>query len=1094
MKAEIRYERSLSASSDDEDEIPDAEPDEGAPPPAATQYEILRDNGFRHLRNADLDDQRATQVFLRRRGQIGDNHAADNAIIEQVTCVNFMCHERLHVELGPLINFVVGMNGSGKSAVLTAITLCLGGKASATNRGASLKSLIKQGTDQAILTVKLKNEGPDAFQSDLYGDSIIVERHFSKTGSSGYRLKTAMGRTVSTKKGDVDDIIEYFQLQVDNPMNVLTQDAAKSFIQNSTPAQKYKFFVEGVQLQQLDNDYRLVSDTCDAIESKLDEAKGDIRILKKKYDAATEKASIVERHKDMREAASRCREQLVWAQIEVQEANLAHKEEKIVAARESIGRAESMAEDKDKALQRADEVMENAQASVHKLEEELTQVRTEEEAAKNAHDEATKNVQAAHTEQRQIKQSITAAKKKVEGYITDIHTEKQRLEDANGGAHSRKVAEIKAAQQAAKDAKDALEQSETEGPRLSEAHTKAQDELIKAEAPLAAKRKEIDDCRKRLHALTTDRGDVMQGFGPNMPRLLQMIRNEGGFREKPIGPIGLHVKLLKPIWSNTIESVIGRNLSGFIVTNKADQMKLSSMLRQVGMEWCPVLIGNHHSFDTSGYEPDSQYETILRVLDIDNDLVRRQLIINHGIEQSLLVKRRTDASNIMYHSGSKPNNVRVCYCLHDSRRDFGHRLAYSGSSNNEDMSPVRYQPQQKPRMRTDIEIQISLQKETLNQLEQEKTLLENRCTQLRQDVNKCQTAMSQQRRKHEQLKLASQRAEDRIETLQSELDRDNVEDGRLDALQGYLEEAQTEQKMYEENFVDSVNEKDKLNEISTTKKRKLDDVKTRIADHEARLRKAELKLRNTKQARLIVLTEKNAAFDRIGELQVEMAAAEKKRDEQAALVADHTRQAAEICQRVPVDEGETPASLETKYNKLRQQIKTYNQRLGGSDEEIMRAREEALTTYKRASTCYDEMQELLLLLKQSFMKRLEQYQRFQRYISCRSRINFNYLLSERAFRGKLSIDHEKKLLDVHVEPDETTKSSKGRQTKTLSGGEKSFSSICLLLALWEAMGAPLRCLDEYDVFMDDVNRDVSTKMIVSSDPLHFEWRIHTNRE
>jgi hypothetical protein len=35
------------------------------------------------------------------------------------------------------------------------------------------------------------------------------------------------------------------------------------------------------------------------------------------------------------------------------------------------------------------------------------------------------------------------------------------------------------------------------------------------------------------------------------------------------------------------------------------------------------------------------------------------------------------------------------------------------------------------------------------------------------------------------------------------------------------------------------------------------------------------------------------------------------------------------------------------------------------------------------------------------------------------------------------------------------------------------------LSLWEAMGAPLRCLDEYDVFMDDVNRDVTTKMIVS---------------
>lgn len=38
-------------------------------------------------------------------------------------------------------------NGSGKSAVLTAITICLGGKATATNRGGSLKAFIKEGEE-----------------------------------------------------------------------------------------------------------------------------------------------------------------------------------------------------------------------------------------------------------------------------------------------------------------------------------------------------------------------------------------------------------------------------------------------------------------------------------------------------------------------------------------------------------------------------------------------------------------------------------------------------------------------------------------------------------------------------------------------------------------------------------------------------------------------------------------------------------------------------------------------------------------------------------------------------------------------------------
>jgi hypothetical protein len=36
----------------------------------------------------------------------------------------------------------------------------------------------------------------------------------------------------------------------------------------------------------------------------------------------------------------------------------------------------------------------------------------------------------------------------------------------------------------------------------------------------------------------------------------------------------------------------------------------------------------------------------------------------------------------------------------------------------------------------------------------------------------------------------------------------------------------------------------------------------------------------------------------------------------------------------------------------------------------------------------------------------------------------------------------------------------------------------MLLSVWEAIGSPIRCLDEFDVFMDNVNRAISTNMLV----------------
>lgn len=105
---------------------------------------------------------------------------------------------------------------------------------------------------------------------------------------------------------------------------------------------------------------------------------------------------------------------------------------------------------------------------------------------------------------------------------------------------------------------------------------------------------------------------------------------------------------------------------------------------------------------------------------------------------------------------------------------------------------------------------------------------------------------------------------------------------------------------------------------------------------------------------------------------------------------------------------------------------------------------------------------------------------FRKYISSRARIMFGYLLEERSFRGTVNMDHENKKLDIAVEPDVTKRSNAGRQTQTLSGGEKSFSTICLLLAIWEAMGSPIRCLDEFDVFMDSVNRSTSMSMMIQA--------------
>lgn len=74
-------------------------------------------------------------------------------------------------------------------------------------------------------------------------------------------------------------------------------------------------------------------------------------------------------------------------------------------------------------------------------------------------------------------------------------------------------------------------------------------------------------------------------------------------------------------------------------------------------------------------------------------------------------------------------------------------------------------------------------------------------------------------------------------------------------------------------------------------------------------------------------------------------------------------------------------------------------------------------------------------------------------------MQFQLHLSKRGYFGKVLFDHEKERLELRVQNDDLAATQGlSKDPRSLSGGEKSFSTICLLLSLWEAIGCPIRCL------------------------------------
>lgn len=107
----------------------------------------------------------------------------------------------------------------------------------------------------AEVSIQLKNKGDEAYRHKDFGDSIIISRRFTAEGSSTWKIKSKDGKIISTKREELSKICDHMNIQVDNPMTVLTQgtlspfsykfvphrltDASRVFLASSNPVERY---------------------------------------------------------------------------------------------------------------------------------------------------------------------------------------------------------------------------------------------------------------------------------------------------------------------------------------------------------------------------------------------------------------------------------------------------------------------------------------------------------------------------------------------------------------------------------------------------------------------------------------------------------------------------------------------------------------------------------------------------------------------------------------------------------------------------------------------------------------------------------------
>ncbi|KAG9290012.1 hypothetical protein G9A89_010318 [Geosiphon pyriformis] len=1034
------------------------------------ENEFLEEDDDNKIIDYNENDLDAAAEWERKRmkkpGTVGAT--AESGVMESIELVNFMCHKFLKVNFGPKINFIIGHNGSGKSAILTGITVCLGGKANTTNRASNLKALIREGASAGLVNVRLRNGGDDAYRPDVYGDAIQIERRITRDGTNGYKIKSADGKTISSKREELTAILDHMMIQVDNPMNVLSQDTARQFLHSSSPEDKYKFFLKGTQLTQLSEDYVLIRQSIETTQRIMKRKKDVLPDLFKAAKDAEDRYKNMQKARELELSLDSLKNEMAWAQVEEIE--------------EGVGKASSRLEICKKRVSSTREKFQEANIDLRQITEEASEI----DAEYLAHDQKAKplqdrrkdirrliqekkdQLQDIQNEQREINETIIRLRQTVRQHQQRIEEETRKLESANRQKRDEALASIRKTEQQLTETQSQLQESRLELKAEEESILHAQNQKEHLNEKVQATFREMERLQSLVRQLNEQKSDRLRVFGNSMPQIKQAIQQDNRFTQQPIGPLGMFVNLLRPEWARALDTVIGGIMASFSVQNHEDRQILSEILKRFNCR-SHIIVGMNDLFDYSEGEPDGKYLTVLRILQFENEQVKRVFINDKKIESTILVECRADADMIMYNQGKGfPRNVSSCYTID------GFKIGHQGGGFSTQAMPIHKGPS---RFTKDFDQEICHYQEKWEEAKNVNARCKQELATANAELSRMMTSKEKYRAKIRDLSHQESRLNAQLQHIREELKED--EPANIAALEEAKRGTEHEIEMYVNQYQQIDIQRAQMNEEQQPLRSELEGLHNQILEisqeRDALKRRCEEKV----ALRMESESKKNHWESKLQKEQADLDVVQSEFEHWEAKLAECTNQALAYCpERVQVTSK--PDVLDRKIKGIEKRLREREKEQGASLEEIasdMKTKRDAFNHVKGEIV---NMESFIKELRISLDLRMKRWSNFRTFIAIRAKLNFQWQLSKRGYTGKLLFDHKDNKLNLRVQIDDQTETATEKDPKSLSGGEKSFSTICLLLALWEAMGCPIRCLDEFDVFMDAVNRRISMRMMIET--------------
>lgn len=1013
-----------------------------------------------------------SQLLAQKRRKLGDdddtsddfveedepNHRNKAGYIKKLTLKNFMCHDHFELSFGPQMNFIIGRNGSGKSAILTGISVGLGAKATDTNRGSSIKSLIKDGKSTARITVEIDNSGLDSFEKNIYGPTIIVERKLSREGPNQYFIKSEEGTVVSTKKKTLDEILQKFFIIVNNPLSFLSQDKAREFIASSTEQSRFTHFSEGTNIQSILLNYQDASKNIMNLQQRLKAAKNFFDEACQRYKECERTYQKYKHSHNLREQSEKINGKMYWFNVDVMEKRLIKKQNDIDRKREEIRDLAELWAQKNGQMSNHEETLTSLKKEYGIARESQELKLGELQHAETEASDATRQTQQIRNDLNNYKSEVEDLNKQIEDFERQIGQEQRKIEEINGGSKDQmreKLEELKKQVEIINEEKDraqnALSSFDEESPELLSITRNLQD--------VVQQKQSLQD---QIRSIERTKNDKYAAFGLTIKSLLKAIEEETGWHKKPIGPIGCFVSVKEEYsrWADLINAFLQRALDSFVVSDEHDRRLLNNLMRARRIHK-GIIVRKFEKFNYATVSaPDSV--PVLKTLEVQMQDVLYTLIDSSNIEEMIICDTISKAEEL-----TRIVEVRSAFCLNDKKS--GIRLA-RGKGGGITRDPVFYS--------NDLRKLAGKASDTSLRADLEELLQEE--SRLQSERNKIRNAWSQHKVDLQRTFNDKRRALKDVQNQIFSTERILAEEGdfgRIESLKAQIENLRNRITTREGMFVEVAENGREAKRLEKAKRSLLELVQNAKKELDDEVISIEQRLDAVKQSIDNIKAELEANKTKEEELEEELGALEAKKLDDETKRDDLINQAQARCSREDANilETDTTESITNEYVNVQQAIEEAERSNSKSYEQILDELLEARANKSKSEESLSDLENARINLENDLNSRFENLNITIKEKLTRAKLSFEHCLALRGFKGKLEFDFAKKRVVTEVQ---TKDDKQARTVQSLSGGEKSFTQIAFLLSIWKVMKPRVCGLDEFDVFMDSVNRTIAIRLLI----------------